>query len=894
MTEDQKDVKIVQSLEELREDLTKGTAAHDVTARVYSDSYDPNDPTQDCAKLIYHFDYDEAAIEKTIAPSVDSIHTKYVQLVENNKSQINLLKDKISELVLDYASLQDKSSSEEVLGVAYKTVLNVANQKCNLTKDSVLLAINNLRLEMSEEMEKAAVFAKEAVKTMNEDDAKFFPVYLKNKKVLLLTPKILEGISDIEKEFEASISERKQVTQTYLNTYVAKVGEKVGKIEEKRLLSENEIYAAGLRSTFNQVKNELVKDAEVARIVVFLGKESKKIAKISTRLAKYETRYDEINEKLQPSLVLNEVNFDKKVDSLVEKKEQVKKEAEEGLKNLNSQEEVWKRACQEVTKNNDAKFDSALKAKKVELDQNVKAIVENEKTTSANLDSSSILVPSEEKILSTQNEFDKACDSILDGIKAGKYESKKQAVEELKRLKQMAKNLVNLRKAHSKEYGEYIEKTDKLKSSVLSTKFNKIKSLYSARTENKEAVLKEVLTEKNETASLYYGSKIDLDVLTQSKKDIEEYHKLAVAFNEEKKERVLGQVKVKFDAKLQKIYNLMRVRKIGVALGRAIYNNKMIDSQYLKLARLQNRTKLVQKNYNDALDGANNTFKNTLEEINNRNEGWNWRVDQALTYANNVIEHGPQYAKQYQSSMKKVHKAEVKYKQQYEAEEVFFNTQKNTYIHTVEAWKTKCENERSELKNKSQAIVNSQYLTDARAVRVRRFSAKYTMKRLFIRIFCIVAISTTLGLIQLILPDPLIGFIVGVSLAVVVELLKYFLSPINYIMPHDGGLSLYNSHGELLFHLNSSDIVNEIMFTKRRSLAHLSLSMIGFEVIVESGADVFRFAIQDKGYRNLLKAIYQKFVAENKQQKEEYFKQVRSEDKELVKSSRTAKAKEIK
>jgi len=894
MTEDQKDVKIVQSLEELREDLTKNTAAHDVTARVYSDSYDPNDPTQDCANLIYHFNYDEAAIEKTIAPSVKSIHEKYVQLIEHNKNQVNLLNDKINELSLDYASLEDKSSAEEVLGVAYKTVLDVANQKCNLTKSSVLLAIENIRLEMTEEMEKADVFAKEAVKTMEPNDAKFFPIYLRHKKVLLLTPKILEKISKIEKEFEASISERKKVTQTYLKTYISKVGEKAGAREEKRLLSENEIYAAGLRSTFNQVKNELMKDAEVARIVVFLGKENKKISKISTKLAKYETKYDEINEKLQPSLALNEVGFDKKVEALVEKKEHVKQTAEEELKNLNSQEEVWVNACKEVAKNNDAKFKAALESKKGELNEKIKSIGSDSEARISQLTLNGSSQPSEDKILEAQNEFDKTCDQILLGIKEGKYENKKQAVNELNRIKRMAKNLVAMRKEYVKESKAYNKNLNELKDKTLSVHFDKVKALYSARISNKESVLKEVVTDKNETASLYYGSKIDLEVLAQSKKEVEEYHQLGLSANEENKERNLGQVHAKFDAKLQKIYNMMRVRKIGVALGRAVYNNKMIDNQYAKLARLQNKTKLVQKNYNDALDGTSNTFKNTLEEINHRSEVWDWRIEQAITYANNVIEHGVQYAKKYRSSTEKIHKAEEKYKQQYEAEEVFFNAQKNTYIHTAEAWKAKCDNEKTELMNKSQAIVNSQYLADARAVRVRKFSAKYTMKRLFIRVFCIIAISTTLGLIQLILPDPLIGFIVGVCLALAVELLKYFLSPINYIMPHDGGLSLYNSKGELLFHLNSSDIVNEIMFTKRKSLAHISLSMIGFEVIVESGADIFRFAIQDKGYRELLKAIYQKFVAEKKQQKKEYFEKVKNEDKELIKSSRTAKAKEIK
>ncbi|HBD06223.1 MAG TPA: hypothetical protein DCY93_02300 [Firmicutes bacterium] len=893
MTEDQKDVIIVQSLEELREDLTKNTAAHDVTARVYSDSYDPNDPTQDCANLIYHFNYDEAAIEKTIAPSVNSIHEKYVQLREHNGSQISLLNNKINELPLDYASLEDKSSAEEVLAVAYKTVLDVANQKCNLTKSSVLLAIDNIRLEMSEEMEKADVFAKEAVKTMEPNDAKFFPVYLRHKKVLLLTPKILERVSEIEKEFEASISERKKVTQTYLKTYISKVGEKAGEREEKKLLSENEIYAAGLRSTFNQVKNELMKDAEVARIVVFLGKENKKISKVSGKLAKYETKYDEINEKLQPSLALNEVNFDKKVEALVEKKELVKQTAEKELEKLLAQEDVWKNACQEVTKYNDENFKSTLEGKKGELDEKIKSLEKDaeDKISQLTLSDSE---PSEGKILEAQGEFDKVCDQILLGIKEGKYENKKQAVDEVNRIKQMAKNLVAMRKVYVKECKAHNESLNDLKKKTLSTHFDKLKALYSARNANKNNVLKEVVTDKNVTATLYYGSKIDLDVLAQSKKEIEEYHQLELSANEEKNERNLNQVRAKFDAKLQKIYNMMRVRKIGVALGRAVSNNKMIDNQYAKLARLQNRTKLVQKNYNDALDGAANTLKNTLDEINNRSENWNFKLDQATTYANNVIEHGDKYAKQYRSSMNKVHKAEEKYKQQYEAEEVFFNTQKNTYIHTAEAWKAKCENERTELMNKSQAIVNSQYLADARAIRVRRFSAKYTLKRLFIRVFCIVAIFTTLGLIQLILPDPLTGFIVGACLALAVELLKYFLSPINYIMPHDGGLSLYNSKGELLFHLNSSDIVNEIMFTKRKKLAHLSLSMIGFEVIVESGADVFRFAIQDKGYRALLKSIYQKYVDEKKQEKKEYFEKVKNEDKELVKSSRTAKAKEIK
>lgn len=890
------DVKLVQSLQELRETMVEGKPSSEVLPRIYSDKYDANDPNQDCANLIYHFDYDEAEVLKVVQPKYDEIHAKYLAIIQENEKSIELLKMKIDELKLDHASLNDSKASVESLEVAYKTILEVANQRCKLSRDLILKAIENIRLDMKEELERAEAFANVAITKMPAHEASFFATYLKNKRILMLTPSIIERIDKIEKEFDVTIADREKVIKEYLSSLASHID--VTSLS-KDLLANNELYAVDLRTAFVKVKSEVLNDANVARIIVFLGKEKKSVEKASKKMNTFKVTHEGVKSRLEPQLTLEELEYEKRIAQIKAKQDAVNSSYEESLNKLNPIKEKWIALNKEKLQSSEvlSTFDKACSDHKVDLEKELEETSKKFEQTVADLRAKLVEESDRSNIVQKQEEFEKYFENSYVEIKEEKFKAKSQAKAKIKEFKNLAKDLKELNKNYNENRTKnYVSTNSRVYADIVAALKNKLSSIKLAYDKFAKKVLDSVSTLDKENSSslrLFYEAKLALLAYERYESELKAGREIELKICEEKDVVATGTVKHKYNAKMDFVNNMMKVRKVGVALGRAVNSVKMIDTEYHKLASLQNRTKLVQKSFDEALTGCNVTYTNNTEEVNLKYDEFEKRLMVARTYDNNVIESGKEYASLYKKAQVKNIKAKEKFEQQKETEDTVYNAKKNTLIHTERAWEGKCFNEEKNLKEKSQAVVNTQYLKDADAIRVRRFSAKYTLKRMFIRIFCIVAICTTLGLIQLVLKNPLIGFIVGVALAIVVELIIYFCSRITYLMPEKNTLTLYSSRGELLFILTANDIVNEVMFTKRKALGKISKNLLGFEVIVESGADVFRFAVQDKKYKKLLLDIYSRYTVKLKQEKAEYYKELKSEDKSEVKKARTAKAKKL-
>ncbi len=896
---EQKEVELVQSLQQLREQLTEGTPSHDVEARIYSDKFDEKDPTQDCANIIYHFEYDEAKIEKIVASKYEEIHQKYLSQIQTNEKSIELLAKNISELKLDHNSLKKENDSLEHLTVAYLTIIAVADQRCMLSKESAFTSAKNVLLSMDEDVEKAEVFALEAIKEMPQPESSFFVTYLRNKKILLSTPKILDEIDKMEKILEATLADRTAVVEEYLNGCAKFVSEEELKVQSESYRAKNQLFAAKLKLDFAKVKNEIINKANVARIVVFLGAEKKKVSKQSKKLYSYKVRHQEIKDALEPQLTLDRIDFESSIGNLKSKLKEVKDKCNAELEALAPIKDNWIKLNADVVNAPDVvkAYEAALAKHSETLNKSISEIETKFETKLEELKKQVVDEIEYTEDIASQVQFNKDFEQVYVDIKNGLYTEISQAKTKSKELGILAKRILEDRNLENKKRADTVVKTnEKVFNSIIALSKERKVLLEKAYKSYTSLVLSEIKDQikKNSAIGLVYSSKLDLGLIELLAKENLRHSELALKINESTESIATNSIKRKYDTKLNNIYNKMKVQKAAVALGRAAASNKMIDKEYAKLAKLQNRTKNIQKSYDDALAGNKNTFVNSTEEINITKSNLIKKYNLGKIYDENVISSGVKYASLYEKTLSVVEKAEVKFNQRYEAEEVVYLAKKNTLIHTEEAWRLKCENEERLLKEKSQAVVNSQYLADARAIRVRRFPAKYTLKRIAIRIFCIVAVSALLGLIQLIIPNVIIGFAVGVALAIIVELFIYFFKAHRtYIMPVHNKLALYNSRGELLFILNPNDIVNEIMLTKRKGLFKLNKKLIGFEVIVESGADVFRFGIQDKGYRELLIKVYSRYLREKKQAKLEYYEEVRKENKELVKASKSSKPSKI-
>lgn len=893
---EQNELNLIRNLSDLRDLRTKGKPSHDLKQRLYEDLDNPKNLDADCANSIYDFSYDPKGLEGNIEAVKKEVEQSFSTKIQELKNHLLAMEKQLSEIKVEKVDL--KKVAPETLDATHQSLSEIALTRAELVQKVALLKIEIGEEEIKMQEEIALKTAAIVVPTMHEEVREIYPGYIAEKTALPLYKALLKEVEKHEKEALASAE-----TYNLINIEYAKLTKSVGinavEVAENTAAS----YRLGYLKPFIYISHRLQASIEIAKFVIFNGVASKKSHRIIKKcyMDKAEAHISSILENIDiknADLHQQQVTYQR---NAIDKEEaaNVARRVEEEKKNITSWPyEVFTSA--ELTSSNEylkvIKDYENTSAKLIkEKDEGVSAIIakyeKQNQEFKAPVFSSSSLKTYEESKTSLQEKIDD---------KSIEY---KESLSAVKNLFKIAKQIYADEKKHSQAVISYVSKRMDLAYQQAKEIHGQIlvlnQKLAEARDVRDSALLKvgeKIL--KAEHRSIY-GSYLNAISANESIDDKIVANKVLYdeIFKAESKELEYRSLKTeaKYGALFNNIYRKMDIDRLGISCGRVLDHEKLINSRYEHLAKLQNKTKLVQQSQKEEEMANVKTFELEKIENNNNYEIRLKKLQHSKLYYSDYIVGGSGFAKALTSIRAHQLKTELKSAEIISDEGDRANIKKESATSTKNNWVNSSEISTKLMINHCQTTVNKRFLQDAEAIKVRRFSLKYTLKKIITRIFVIVIVCTVMGLIDMLgFKNALIGFIIGVCLATLVEFAKFFLSPICYIMPKNGGLNLYTRSGEMMFELSESDIVNEVLLPKRAALLKIIPQLVGYQVLVESGADIFRFSIVGKQYKKILLHIHSEMRAKEIAANKEAIAKLKAESKAQKEETKNSKVQVIK
>lgn len=893
---EQNELKLIRNLSDLRDLRTKGKPSHDLKQRLYDDLDNPKNLDADCANSIYDFSYDSKGLEASIAAVANEVEQSQAASIQELQNQRLAMEKQLSEIKIEKVDF--KKVSRETLDATHHSLSELALSKAELVKKLALLKIDIAEKVVLKQKEIALKTAAIVAPHMNEEAQKIYPEYISEKTVLPLYKELLKEVEEAKKEALAAAEVYNIINIEYV---------KVSKLGEQSLIERAENDAADYRlkyiSSFIHLTHRILATIETAKFVVFLGFASKKDRRIIQKCfqEKAEAETYSIRENIDIKYAdLDLVKITQERD-LINKQEaaDVAHRIEEEKKNITSwpyevftsQELISSPEYLKVMKEYDNTKTKLIK----ERDEGVNALdIKYEKLNEEFV--APVFVSNHLKTYETKK-------SDLQAKIDDKSIEYKESVAAVKAIFKIARLIYAEEKKHSQAVISYVSKRMSLayqhakESHSLTLALNQ--KLASARVLRDAELLnigsKIIKNDKKDAYASYLkavsSSEAVEDNITASKVLYDELFK---AESKELEYRSL-KTEAKYGAVFNNIYRMMDIDRLGISCGRVLDHEKLINVRYEHLAKLQNKTKLVQKAQKEEELANVKTFE--LEKIENSNnfEIRQKKLNHHQLYYTDYIVGGLNFAKALHAIRVHQLKTELKSAEIISAESEKTLIKKESATSTKESWLNNSNISTKLMNNHCQTSVNKKYLHDAEAIKVRRFSLKYNLKKILIRIFVIVTICTVMGLINMLnFQNALIGFIIGVCLSALVEFAKFFLSPVCYIMPKNGGLNLYSRSGEMMFELSESDIVNEVLLPKRAAMLKILPQLVGYQVLVESGADIFRFSIIGKQYKKILLGIHAQIKAKNDAAQKALVEKLKLENKELKEEVKNSQVQVIK
>lgn len=859
--------KLIANVEELREKKTAGTKAHDLRIREFKNLDDPDNLDADSKNSLFEFNYDKAQVDAEFAPQ----KAQYEQRVAALKSQSELLfqelEAKIAAIAIPDPTAIGRAASREEKERLYLEVKTACQQKIALLSEYTNK--KNATFAQIQSIWKAAAAAYGSVAgrhMSSRGSAAFYPSYCSDKYLLQSNPERRELCDSLSARLEEVLKIRDQAAALYAADGLK--SENPREVLEARTV-QNEAKAARYRdlAPIVHLVAEIESQREVAQTSIFLGCDNPRLARRCQKAHRSlaEERLAAQNEEVQGEKA--QIEHELRILDIEKHYKENQQEAAKKLAAAEPLKAAWAEAdLPKLHENLAAEVKKALADIDSEVDKLDEALRQElaaereacEKSLSAlkNCDSRK----EEELFISDLRDLQGQGEGIKD-VKAAKalLRSLKPRLKAVGAEKKAAVKSVRLNaKERLSLYADLVKSSRSREASALVKRrgLSEAKIAESVKSANVQAVRE--LYQNYSAASVQLAN---LQVASSMlERDLERREELARFSREVGEEKV----RAKYDSKLDLIYKKMDSDRLGISYGRVLNHEKLINKRYAHLAKLQNRTKLVQKSYTEALDAVKKSYELEIAENRATYEKALAQLERRIALAENTLIGGPSYAKTVDEiKAAERHTAALLAKRKQDSE-YLLSVAKESLETTTKAWKLKAEFAVKSFETKRQNRINNEYLKNAGAIRTRRFSKKYTGKRIFIRIFVIVAICTTLGLINLIIPNPLLGFVIGVVLAVAVEVAVYFFSTICYIMPRRGSLLVYNSNGELLFKLTPADIVNESVTVKRSYFVKFAPALTSFQIMIESGADIFRLAVRDRDYRAILLEETRKYLEQTR------------------------------
>ncbi len=271
---------------------------------------------------------------------------------------------------------------------------------------------------------------------------------------------------------------------------------------------------------------------------------------------------------------------------------------------------------------------------------------------------------------------------------------------------------------------------------------------------------------------------------------------------------------------------------------------KKIERAYNKLTRIQHYTNSDRDELVRKLDYIDLSHDNTLLEYEYDRKKVEEKVADQEAYISDVKVGGIQYADKMKElyKVKKAHSAtfaKIDSKVKQARKEKLANDDLDLAFYVNQ------QTEAEEKLERYRQTFNKTRQLQASAVKTRKFSTKRTVGRRLRRAFVFIAGFLFLGLIEIIFPSWWLGAIIGLVCAIIVEILVYFASPINYFeFDQDNNIICYDKNGDETYFFKNSEIINYSIQVNPSVLGSIYNSTITLHV--ETGSDNYTFTYKDK------------------------------------------------